>query len=166
MGAGKSSVARKLARKCSISSVDMDKYIERNVGKSITEIFADVGESGFREIETSILRDLSSNDYPMVISCGGGVIVKPDNIDLMREAGYVIFLNVDVDEASHRIKNKSSRPLFQDLESARARLNERLPEYRRAAHREIDTSGKDVHAIANEVEAILMEEGVLCQQQR
>ncbi len=166
MGAGKSSVARKLARMCGVASVDMDKYIERKAGRSIPDIFSDVGEKGFRAIETQVLRELADDSYHMLVSCGGGIVVKEENIEILKDKGYVIHLVVDVDEASRRISDKSSRPLFSDLESARARLDERRPAYEAAADANVLTCGKSVYQIALEVKALLEQEGVLCRQPR
>lgn len=164
MGAGKSSVARKLARKCGIASVDMDKYIERKAGRSIPEIFAASGECGFRRVETEVLAELAANDYPMLVSCGGGIVVKRENRDILKEQGYVIHLQVDIDEASRRISDKSSRPLFSDIESARMRLDERWPLYEAAADASVSTAGKSVYEITCEVQSLLEREGILCRQ--
>ncbi len=79
MGAGKTSVARRLARTCGVASVDMDTYIERREGKKVKEIFAEGGEEGFRAIETDVLRELGAKPDPLLISCGGGVVVTPAN---------------------------------------------------------------------------------------
>lgn len=166
MGAGKSSVARKLARNCGVASVDMDKFIERKVGRSIPEIFAESGEDGFRAIETQVLRELAEDSYPMLVSCGGGIVVKDENVAILKENGFVVHLVVDVDEAASRISDKSTRPLFSDLESARARLDERRPAYEAAADVDVLTDGKSVYQIANEVRSLLEQEGVLCRQRR
>lgn len=165
MGAGKTSVSRKLARICGVASVDMDTYLERREGRKINDIFADVGEEGFRAIETDVLRELLGKD-PLLVSCGGGVITRAENRAMLEEGGFVVFLYVDVDEAAARISDKSTRPLFQDLEAARRRNEERLPHYRAASDAMVDTSGKSVSAIAYEVKRLLIKEGVLCQQPR
>ncbi len=165
MGAGKTSVARKLARICGVASIDMDTYLERREGKKIKEIFAEVGEEGFRAIETDVLGELMAKD-PLLVSCGGGVVTRPENRAMLAEGGFVVFLYVDADEAASRISDKSSRPLFQDLEAARRRNEERLPLYRAASDIMVDTSGKGVSAIAHEVKRLLKKEGVLCRQPR
>lgn len=165
MGAGKTSVARKLARMCGVASVDMDTYLERREGRKVKEIFAESGEEGFRAIETDVLRELMGKD-PLLVSCGGGVITRPENRELLEEGGFVVFLYVDVDEAASRISDKSSRPLFQDLEAARRRNEERLPHYQAVANVTVDTSGKGVSSIAHEVKRLLKKEGVLCPRQR
>ena len=163
MGAGKTSVARKLARICGVASVDMDTYLERRESRKIKDIFAEVGEEGFRAVETDVLRDLIEKD-PLLVSCGGGVITRAENRAMLEEGGFVVFLYVDVNEAASRISDKSTRPLFQDLETARRRNEERLPLYRAASNAMVDTSGKGVSAIAHEVKRLLIKEGVLCQQ--
>ena len=128
MGAGKTSVARRLARTCKVASVDMDTYIERREGKKVKEIFAAVGEEGFRAVETDVLAELAAKE-PLLVSCGGGVVVTPANHEVFRECGFVVYLEVTADEAAGRISDTSTRPLFQNLEAARARCAERLPLY-------------------------------------
>ena len=164
MGAGKTSVARRLARTCGVASVDT--YIERREGKKVKEIFAEGGEEGFRAIETDVLRELGAKPDPLLISCGGGVVVTPANHDVFREAGFVVYLEVTADEAASRISDTSTRPLFQNLEAARARCEERLPLYEAVANVRVSTAGKSVPAIAREVQRILEKEGILCPQQR
>lgn len=163
MGAGKTSVARKLARSCCVGAVDMDTYLERREGKKVNDIFAEVGEEGFRLVETDVLRELAGKE-PLLVSCGGGVVLKPQNRAILREAGFVVYLKVTADEAAARISDKSTRPLFQDLEAARQRCEERLPLYDEVADVTVDTAGKGVSAIAREVKNILRKEGVLCPQ--
>ena len=165
MGAGKSSVARRLARVCGVGSVDMDVYLERRQGKRIKQIFAEVGEDGFRRIETEVLKELAAMD-PLLISCGGGVIKASENREMLRQQGFVVHLEVDVDEARERISDISTRPLFQDIEKARSLAQERLPLYREVADVSITTAGKTVPAIAYEVRQALEREGVLCQRQK
>ena len=166
MGAGKTSVARRLARTCGISSVDMDTYLERREGRRVKEIFADVGEEGFRAIETDVLKELSRKEECLLVSCGGGIVTREANRAILREAGFVVHLKVTVDEAAGRISDKSTRPLFQDIEAARARCAERAPLYASVADAEIDTAGKSVPRIAREVQRVLENEGVLCQRRK
>lgn len=165
MGAGKTSVARKLARLCGMASVDMDAYLERREGRKINEIFAEDGEEGFRLIETDVLRELLEKE-PLLVSCGGGVITREENRALLREGGCVVHLQVTVDEAAARISDKSTRPLFQDIEAARRRCEERKPLYESMANITVNTAGKNVYVIAREVQRALEKEGVLCRQPR
>lgn len=165
MGAGKTSVARRLARTCHVASVDMDTYLERREGRKVKAIFADAGEEGFRAIETCVLRELAEKD-PLLVSCGGGVVLKEANRALLKRAGFVIYLKVSADEAASRISDTSTRPLFQDISAARALCIEREPLYAEVADAAIDTTGKSVAAIAREASALLEREGVLCLRQK
>lgn len=165
MGAGKTSVARRLARTCGVASVDMDTYLERREGKRVKEIFAESGEDGFRDIETDVLRELAAKD-PLLVSCGGGVVKRSENRAILHDAGFVVYLKVTADEAKSRISDTSTRPLFQNIESARQTAEERVPLYAEVADITIDTAGKSVAAIAREVQAALEKEGVLCLQRK
>ena len=164
MGAGKTSVARKLARMAGVASVDMDTYIERCEHKRVKDIFAEVGEEGFRAIETQTLYELGMKKDPMVISCGGGVVLRPENRKALSELGLVVYLSVTAVEAASRISDVSSRPLFGDLQNAQRVINERLPLYEEVADVTIDTVGRGSSSIAHEVFDILKEKGVLWQQ--
>ena len=162
MGAGKTSVARSLAKTCGLNIVDVDEYVEQQEGRSITRIFAEDGEGHFRELESQCLRELSA-DNPQLISCGGGVVKREANVRTMKERGLVVYLGVDAEDAAARIPNTASRPLFKDLETARAIIAERTPLYEAAADVSVNTNGKSVSEVAEEVRAILIEQGVLVQ---
>lgn len=161
MGAGKTSVARKLARMCGLASVDTDTYLERREGKKVGDIFACAGEEGFRIIETDVLRELAKKD-PLLISCGGGIVTREENRAVLGQSGFVIHLKTSADEAARRISDISSRPLFRNLDEARERCAERDPLYNEVADATVDTRGRGVSAIAREVRNVLMKEGVLC----
>ncbi len=160
MGAGKTSVARKLARSAGIAAVDMDTYIERRCDMKVKEIFAESGESGFRAIETEVLRELASGE-PRLVSCGGGVVLAQVNREILREFGFVVYLQVTAAEAASRISDVSSRPLFGDLEQAQRVIESRLPLYEEVADLTIDTAGRGSGAIAREAFSLLKKERVL-----
>lgn len=160
MGAGKTSVSRRLARLCGIASIDMDSYIERREGRRIRDIFAEDGEGRFRDLETQVLREMTQGD-PALVSCGGGVVLRPENRAILREGGFVVFLKVQADEAKSRISDPSTRPLLGDVEAARKTNAERLPLYEEVADATVDTSGKGVTALAYKVKSILEKEGIL-----
>lgn len=160
MGAGKTSVSRRLARLCGIASIDMDSYIERREGRRIRDIFAEDGEGRFRDLETQVLREMTQGD-PALVSCGGGVVLRPENRAILREGGFVVFLKVGADEAKSRISDPSTRPLLGDAEAARKTNAERLPLYEEVADATVDTSGRGVTALAYKVKSILEKEGIL-----
>lgn len=161
MGAGKSSVARRIARAGKIASLDMDKYIVRSQGKSIPEIFDEGGEELFRAVETDALKQIAEMEEPMIVSCGGGIIQTPENIGILKNSGIVIHLQVDADEAASRISNTDNRPLFNDIESARKLCDSRLPLYEEAADFTVSTKGKSVGKIASDVMKELRNRGIM-----
>jgi shikimate kinase len=166
MGAGKTSIARRLARVCHVASVDVDTYIERRAGKTISEIFAEEGEPAFRALETQALKDLVALPDPLLISCGGGVVVTPENREILKTAGFTIYLEVDADEAASRISDLSTRPLFSDIEAARKRCADRAPLYEEVAAARVSTFGKTVYELAQTIQQLLESEGMLCPQQK
>ena len=164
MGAGKTSTARRLARTCGCTSIDMDRYIERRENCTVADIFARGGEDLFRSIETEILRELSGRD-PLFISCGGGVIVTDECREILATQGTVVYLRISADAAADRIINFETRPLFGDIEHARRLNAERAPVYEEVADVVVDTAGRSVKDIAREVRRALVKKGVLCVRQ-
>ena len=138
----------------------MDSYIERRAQKKVTEIFAEVGEEGFRAYETDVLRELAQGD-PLLVSCGGGVVLRSENRAILKESGFVVYLKVTAAEAASRISDVSTRPLFGDLEQAQRVIEGRLPLYEEVADLEVDTAGRGSGAIAREVMKLLRQEGIL-----
>ena len=142
MGAGKSSVGRTLARMTGLSRFDTDEMVAARFGLSIAEIFAKHGEEKFREAETKTLRELSGKAQAIVVT-GGGIVLRPENVELLREIGTIVYLSADEETLFKRISRRQTRPLLR-TENPRATLNEllekRLPFYRSAADVEVDTS--------------------------
>ena len=161
MGAGKTTVARRLARMVRLSCVDLDAFLERREGKTCAEIFAESGEDGFRDIETDVLSHFAYETDPMIVSCGGGIIKRSRNRQILKETGFVIYLQVSADEAAVRIGDASSRPMFKNIEVARRTNEERKPLYLEVADAWVKTSRKSVWQITNEVEEILINSGIL-----
>ena len=162
MGAGKTSVARKLARYAGVAAIDMDTYIERRCDMKVKEIFAQSGEAGFRAIETDVLRELATGE-PLLVSCGGGVVLADENRSILKEHGYVVYLRVTAAEAASRISDLSTRPLFGNLDQAQRIIESRLPLYEDVADMEVDTAGRSSGSIANRVFDILKKAGVVHQ---
>ncbi len=112
MGSGKSTIGPILANTLGYSHIDIDQQIERLMFKSITNIFSDFGEKYFREIERSLLLELSDRDSH-VISLGGGTITNNTNLKIVKSSGILIYLKTDVEQIYHRLKFKKDRPLIQ-----------------------------------------------------
>ena len=162
MVAGKTSVSRRLARSCGVASVDLDGYIERREGKPINQMFVEIGEDGFRAMETAALDEFAEKD-PMLISCGGGIVLRPENREILKSKGFVVYLQVTAEQAYERIGDVSTRPNFRDLPTARKTIQARLPMYEEVADTMVDTVGKNIPTVAREVRQVLEQEGILCQ---
>lgn len=162
MVAGKTSVSRRLARSCGVASVDLDGFIERREGKPINQMFVEIGEDGFRTMETAALDEFAEKD-PMLISCGGGIVLRPENREILKSKGFVVYLQVTAEQAYERIGDVSTRPNFRDLPTARKTIQARLPMYEDVADVMVDTVGKNIPTVAREVRRALEREGVLCQ---
>ena len=150
MGAGKTSVSQQIAVTCGLASIDADEYLE------------------FREdrIIADILRDLTRRS-PRLIGCGGGVVSKrPENAQIMKEAGFVVYLKVSADAAAARIPNTESRPMFKNLDTARKTIVERAPQYEAAADVEIETENRSIREVAEEVVAVLLDRGIMIDQRK
>ena len=164
MGAGKTSISQQIAVTCGVASIDSDEYLELREDRIIADIFAEDGEEAFRDIETDVLRDLAKRS-PRLIGCGGGVVTKrPENAEIMKESGYVVYLKVTADGAAARIPNTDSRPMFKNLETARKTIVEREPQYEAAANVSVNTEGRTIREVADEVVDLLLEAGVLVKQ--
>ena len=142
MGAGKSSVGRTLARMTGLSRFDTDEIVAARFGLTVSEVFETKGEEKFRQAETEALRELVGK-CGAIITTGGGILLKPENVELVRQLGTVVHLEADEETLSRRINRRTTRPLLR-TENPRATLTEllrvRLPLYRAAADIQVDTT--------------------------
>jgi shikimate kinase len=114
MGSGKTTVGKELAKKLNLQFIDVDLFIENRYHKSISAIFEEKRETGFREIERKALHELVDFEN-VVISTGGGLPCFFDNMDVMNQAGTTVYLKVSVEELSERLSaGKQKRPLIKD----------------------------------------------------
>ena len=112
MGVGKSTLGRFLANSLRYEFVDTDELIERKAGKTITEIFASEGEEHFRKLEHELVNEMA-NWNRMVISTGGGLVTKNNNLDILKTYSFVACLWASPETIYHRVKRQQHRPLLQ-----------------------------------------------------
>jgi shikimate kinase len=152
MGAGKTSVGRRLAELSEREFVDTDLLLQNRLGRTISQIFQVYGGPAFRDHETSVLRGLSAGPY--VLATGGGIVVRPENFEIMRGIGRVIYLKATLQTLVERLEaSKKKRPLLAD-EEWESRLEElldiRMPHYQ-AADVSIEVDGLSVDEVARRV---------------
>ncbi|MFA6431799.1 MAG: shikimate kinase [Candidatus Margulisiibacteriota bacterium] len=153
MGCGKSTVGKLLAKELKLSFVDSDSLIEEKENKKISAIFKENGEARFRNIETRVLAELKDSDG-IVLSTGGGIILKEENVSLLKKMGPIILLWADPEVIYDRIKYDKQRPLLQ-VNDPKAEI-EKILEFRKtyyysAAEKVFDTTEIDQKEVAEEI---------------
>ncbi|PLY03590.1 MAG: shikimate kinase [Desulfuromonas sp.] len=136
MGAGKSTIGKRLSEYMNRPFIDLDETIERGVGSSISEIFAEQGESCFRDMETAYLRDVSES-HDQVVATGGGIIERPENSEIISNTGQSVFLKLGWKDLIARLEQSEHRPLasMKDGWASTKRLfDRRQPLYAMADH--------------------------------
>ncbi len=123
-GSGKSTIGKLLAREMGATFIDTDEEIVKRENKTIPEIFAEIGESGFRRIESEVIFNLSTVQNA-VIATGGGAVLNPLNIEMLSENGRVYFIDRDIEN----IAATSDRPLSSNRADLDKRYSERYPLY-------------------------------------
>jgi shikimate kinase len=153
MGAGKSAVGRQLARMLHLTFVDSDDEIESRTGVDIPFIFEKEGEEGFRQREAKVIEDLTLRDG-IVLATGGGAIVDNDSRSHLGARGFVVYLHTSVKQQLVRTKKGRERPMLENgdpgeiLETLMAK---RDPLYREIADLVVETDGRKVKAVAEEI---------------
>ena len=162
-GSGKSTVGRQLARRLQLLFLDSDHVIEERLGCSIRDYFEREGEASFRDVEESVIDELTSLASG-VLSTGGGSVLRPANRQHLRERGHVVYLRSSPDELFRRLRHDVNRPLLQ-VPDPLGRLRElytmRDPLYRETAHFVIETGRPSVATLVNMIEMQLELAGVL-----
>ncbi|SFS73111.1 shikimate kinase [Succinivibrio dextrinosolvens] len=154
MGAGKSSIGKSLALLTQKPFIDVDEEIVRTSLKSIPEIFEESGESGFRKIETEVLKKCLK--YDAVIATGGGIVTSEENRKLIKDNGFVVYLYASVDTQYLRTMNDTNRPMIA-VEDPKARLHEiftkRKPLYEEVNDCLVDTNTQNIKQCVEQIKA-------------
>lgn len=153
MGAGKSTIAKALCKELQMQLVEMDARIVEERGMSINDIFAQYGEDHFRDIESQLILTLGEEGNT-IVSCGGGVVVRPQNIEFMKKSGKVVFLSATPETIYERVKNSTDRPILNghmNVEYIAELMEKRRALYEAAADIKIETDGKSRSVICKEI---------------
>lgn len=154
MGCGKTSVGLKLSYRLRIPVMDTDKWIEQNQKKSIRSIFDEEGETYFRDLETELLSKMSERKSERILSVGGGTPVRPENRNLLKKCGMVVYLRVQPETVYKRLQGDTTRPLLQcenPLEQITRLLDSRREAYEECADVIIDVDEMSLDEIVNEI---------------
>lgn len=159
MGVGKTTVSKELSKKFDMPEVDMDAEIIKREKMSINDIFAEKGEDYFRKIETECLIDIQK-EKGFIVSCGGGVVVKDENVDYMKDGGVILLLTATPETVYERVKDDDSRPILREnknVEFIEQLMNKRKSRYLSVADIMVATDNKTISQIVEEISTKLDE---------
>jgi len=153
MGVGKTSVGVEISRITGRRWYDTDVMITDRYGR-ISDIFEYYGEQYFRSLETSIVGELIKQD-DLVVSTGGGLVLKPENAKMLKSSGKIVFLRATYETLLTRVRADETRPLLKNTgktaDTLKSLLDERTPIYEHTADHIVNTDGKSVREVAEEV---------------
>ncbi len=153
MGTGKSTIAEEISRQTKMAQMEMDEEIVKREGMSINDIFEKYGEAYFRDLESNLLIELESK-AGMVVSCGGGVVMRRENVEHMRKSGGIILLTASAETIYRRVRNSKDRPILNDhmnVEFISGLMEKRREAYEAAADFIVETDGKTVLQICEKI---------------
>lgn len=153
MGVGKSTIAARLGERLGEPVVEMDQVIVNQQDMEISDIFAEYGENYFRKLETDLLEELSQK-RGQIVSCGGGAVVKEENVHAMKRNGRIILLTAEPETIFGRVKDSADRPILQEnmsVDYIEELMEERREKYWEAADFAVTTDRKSIDQIADEI---------------
>lgn len=157
MGAGKTSIGKRLAARLKLDFVDVDRQLEQDTGASVPLIFDCEGEVGFRQRETQLVAKLMQG-HRQLIATGGGVVLAQENRTRLCERGFVVYLKVSVQQQLERLARDRTRPLLatgNKRETLELLTEQRGPLYTEIADLIVDNNGLAVAAAADRVLALI-----------
>lgn len=157
MGTGKSTIARQLSKQLDMPFFEMDEMIVQKEGMEISDIFKEKGEDYFRNVETTLLKNLLQKERG-ILSCGGGIVLRDENIQAMKNHGTVILLTATPETIFKRVKHNQSRPVLngkKNINDITKLMKERESRYQMAADITISTDDKSLSQICEEITTIV-----------
>ena len=153
-GSGKATVGRQLALRAGVPFIDLDHRLEQTIGTTIRSFFETEGEARFRDLEAHTLAEVARQPGGMVLSTGGGAVLRAENRAVLRHFGDVLYLRATPEEIYKRVRHDKTRPLLQGgnpLDKLRHLYAQRDPLYRDAAQYVIETGRPSVATLVNMV---------------
>ena len=153
MGTGKSTISRCLHEVYGLEQIEMDEQIVKEEGMPISEIFRVNGEEYFRGLETALVRRLSGMEN-VVVSCGGGTVMRQCNVDEMKKNGRIVLLTASPRTIYERVRYAHNRPLLEgnmNEDYIRSLMEARRPKYEAAADITVKTDGRSAEDICREI---------------
>ena len=157
MGSGKSTIARLLSEEMENELIEMDETIETEAGCSINQIFEMYGEAYFRDLETALVARIADKGG-CVVSCGGGAVLRPENVENMRKNGTIVYLSATPETIYKRVRHSTNRPLLNgnmNVEHITQLMEKRLSIYESAADVVIDVNDKEKVNIVKEILSVM-----------
>ncbi len=157
MGAGKTTLGKILAKKLGFLFIDLDRIIELDQEKEIRDIFKIYGEDYFREIETKVIKKVYKNKN-CIFACGGGVIKRKENMDIIKKNSVIIYLGISPENAFNRLRDVKDRPLIEvenREEFIKKMVKERDVLYRKYAHIVINNDKSNPDRVSDEILTLL-----------
>lgn len=153
MGVGKSTVGRLLSKEMKGQLIEMDETIEKEQGMTINEIFARYGETHFRDLESELVERIAGEEGK-IVSCGGGAVLRPLNVENMKKSGTIVFLSATPETIYKRVRHSTNRPLLNgnmNVEYIAGLMEKRRSLYESAADVTISTDKKTTVEIVKEI---------------
>ena len=153
MGVGKSTIGRLLSKEMKGQLIEMDETIEKEQGMTINEIFARYGETHFRDLECKLVERIAGEEGK-IVSCGGGAVLRPLNVENMKKSGIIVFLSATPEKIYKRVRHATNRPLLNgnmNVEYIAGMMEKRRSLYESAADVTISTDKKTTVEIVKEI---------------
>ena len=153
MGSGKTTVSAAFGKAYNRPVLELDDEIVARDGRSVRQMFEESGEEYFRDWESRMLREITAGNGT-IVSCGGGIVIREENIRVMKQNGFIVLLKATPETTLERVKNEKTRPILNghmNVEYIEQLMNKRASAYQAAADVVVVTDGKSVEQVVRDV---------------